>query len=216
MAMTYARVNDWPELSPVVVEPEIFLVCRSTWSCASRTTFGSTPARSRRVFTAVRPSTPFSTPISRNEETLELRYSATPESTVASVTIRNPSSRRRLTSRVRESIKPGRGGTRARSLNAPLAPNESATLAPKGDRVPSTTTSRFVPPPPEKRIGRKIRAAKKTGPSNAEIQNHRVRTRSTNSRRTTASTLCMVGSPVFDRLHPRRVRPDQVDEDLVE
>src|SRR5512147_2379511 len=214
MDMTYARVNDCAELS-LVVEPEIFLVSRSTCRCAARTTCGSTPARSRRALTAILPSTPFSTPMSRREETLELRYSATPESTVASVTIRNPSSRRRLTSPVRESSNPARGAIRSRRVKAPLVLSESATFAPKADCVPSTTTSRLDLPPPENRIGKKIRAAKKIGPSSAEIQNHRVRTRSTNSRRTTASTLRMMRPSVRDRFRPDCFGTNQVDEDLV-
>src|SRR6266566_1045409 len=53
--------------------------------------------------------------------------------------------------------------------------------------------------------GSRNTAAKKSGPSSAITQNAFLRTRSTNSRRTTTQTLRMCG-----------LRSDQVDEDLVQ
>src|SRR5437764_11378149 len=73
--MTYASQNDCAELSPVVADPEIFLVRRSILSCARPTVTGSTPARSSRAFTASRPSTPRSSSMSRNEDTFAARRS---------------------------------------------------------------------------------------------------------------------------------------------
>src|SRR5437016_1831114 len=187
--MTYASQNDCAELSPVVADPEIFLVSRSIRICARPTVAGSTPARSSRAFTASRPSTPRSSSMSRNDETFAARYSAAPVSTVRSVRTRSPSSRLRPTSCVRESNSPGRGTDRA----------------PSPDAVPSTTTMALVPPVEAKRSGMMMIAPKNTGPRIAEAQNHLLRTRSTNSRRITAQIL-----------RTRRLRPHQVDEDLVQ
>src|SRR2546426_4214155 len=69
---------------------------------------------------------------------------------------------------------------------------------------------RLMPTRPASRAGSRNTTPKNTGPSSAITQNHLLRIRSTNSRRTTAQTLC-----IRPRLGPRRVRPDQVDEDLV-
>src|SRR3989441_8424725 len=59
--------------------------------------------------------------------------------------------------------------------------------------------------------------ANSTGPRIADTQNHFVRTRSTNSRRTTAQTLC-TGPPVAAAAGRggRRLRPHEVHEDLVQ
>src|ERR1700704_133561 len=58
--------------------------------------------------------------------------------------------------------------------------------------------------------------ANSTGPRIADTQNHLVRTRSTNSRRMTAQTLCTGSSvaPTASR-GGRRLRAHQVHEDLV-
>src|SRR6266699_13455 len=203
--MTYASQNDCAELSPVVVDPEIFLVSRSIRICARPTVAGSTPARSSRAFTASRPSTPRSSSMSRNDETFAARYSAAPVSTVRSVRTRSPSSRLRPTSCVRESNSPGRGTDRATTVNVLPRASESATRAPSPDVVPSTTTMALVPPVEAKRSGMMMIAPKNTGPRIADAQNHLLRTRSTNSRRITAQIL-----------RTRRLRPHQVDEDLVQ
>src|SRR2546426_11567732 len=130
--------------------------------------------------------------------------------------IRNPSSRRAITARVNESRRPTRGATRAATLKVPLAASESATRSPNRVVVPSTTTIRSGPPEPANRSGRKNRVAKKMGPRAADTQNHLLRTRSTNSRRMTAQTL-RTGGLVFRAHHgSRRLRPHQVDEDLVQ
>src|SRR5437016_2524212 len=203
--MTYVSQNDCAELSPVVADPEIFLVRRSILSCARPTVAGSTPARSSRAFTASRPSTPRSSSMSRNEDTFAARYSAAPVSTVRSARMRSPSSRLRPTSRVKESNSPARGADRATIMKVLPRASESATRAPNPDVVPSTTTMALVPPAAAKCRGMMMIAAKKSGPRMAETQNHLLRTRSTNSRRITAQIL---------RTH--RLRPHQVDEDLVQ
>src|SRR6266513_2527239 len=203
--MTYASQNDCAEVSPVVADPEIFLVRRSILSCARPTVAGSTPARSSRAFTASRPSTPRSSSMSRNDDTFAARYSAAPVSTVRSARMRSPSSRLRPTSRVSESNSPARGADRATIMKVVPRASESATRAPNSDVVPSTTTMALVPPAAAKCSGMMMIAAKKSGPRMAETQNHLLRTRSTNSRRITARIL---------RTH--RLRPHQVDEDLVQ
>src|SRR6266849_7755792 len=59
----------------------------------------------------------------------------------------------------------------------------------------------------------------RTGPRTAEIQNHLVRTRSTNSRRMTAQTLCTgansLGGRGWNGGCRRRLRTHEVDENLV-
>src|SRR5881628_2657769 len=214
--MISASEKDCAELSPVVFDPEIFLVRRSTRSCAWLTTSGLTPARSSRVFTANRPSAPLNSRISRCDDTFDARYSATPVSTVSSVRMRNPSSRRAATSWVSESRRPTRGANRAATLNTWLEPSESATRAPNGVAVPSTTTIRSVPPESANSNGRKTRAAKKTGPRAADTQNHLLRTRSTNSRRITAHVLRMGGIGFRSHRGARGVWTHQIDEDLIQ
>src|SRR5258705_12986684 len=76
-----------------------------------------------------------------------------------------------------------------------------------------------TPPPTDCMIWNTIIPANNTGPRIAEIQNHLVRTRSTNSRRMTAQTLCTSCHPLGrsgNRRGARRFRADQVDKDLVE
>src|SRR6266566_3553659 len=210
IAMAYASPNDCAEVSPVVLDPEIFRVRRSIRSCARFTRLGFTPARSSRVVTASRPSTPLSSSMCRNEETFDAWYSAAPVSTVVSVTMRNPSSRLAPTSSRSESNRPACGTARPAMMNARFCASESATRTPNPVVVPSTTTTRFAPPPDiERRSGMMTMAPKKSGPSRAVTQNHLLRTRSTNSRRTTAQTL-RIGS----RLRPRRLGSDQVQKDL--
>src|SRR5260370_32033853 len=67
--------------------------------------------------------------------------------------------------------------------------------------------------------------ANSTGPRTADTQNHFVRTRSTNSRRMTAQTLCMAfpvtsvaaaALPASGRRGRRGLRTDEVHENLVE
>src|SRR2546425_2124638 len=203
--MTYASQNDCAELSPVLADPALSLVWTSIRICARPTVPGSTPARSSRAFTASRPSTPRSSSMSRNDDTFAARYSAAPVSSVRSVRTRSPSSRLRPTSRVRESSSPARSTGRATTVNVLPRASESATRAPNPDAVPSTTTMDLVPPVEAKRSGMMMIAAKNTGPRIADVQNHLLRTRSTNSRRITAQILCT-----------RRLRPHQVDEDLIQ
>ncbi len=57
--------------------------------------------------------------------------------------------------------------------------------------VPSTTAMSFTPPPRIINCGSRMMAPKNSGPTNAITQNHFWRTRSMNSRRTTAQTLYM-------------------------
>src|SRR2546425_3647673 len=105
---------------------------------------------------------------------------------------------------------PALGDTRvARNTLPPLS--VSVTRCPNPRVVPSTTATLRVPPPPANSTGSTTIAPKNSGPMSAENQNHLLRTRSTNSRRTTAHTLC-----IGPRLLPRRRGTDQVDEDLVE
>src|SRR5207248_53197 len=93
----------------------------------------------------------------------------------------------------------------------PLRPSCSAMRAPTWVAVASTTAIRFNPPPRPSCPERKKTTPNSTGPSSAPTQNQRVRTRSTNSRRTIAQIL-RIGS------HGglRRLRADQIDEDLQE
>src|SRR5437879_1037515 len=109
------------------------------------------------------------------------------------------------TSRAKESSTPGPPGTRPTTKNRWLESSRAATRAPRVVVVRSTTTSRLTPPPVDMSSGSKKTAAKKTGPSSAITQNDFLRTRSTNSRRTTAQIL-----------RTRGLRPHQVDEDLVQ
>src|SRR2546426_7515802 len=212
IAMAYASPNDCAEVSPVVLDPEIFRVRRSIRSCARFTRLGFPPARWGPVVPASRPHTPLSSSMCRNEETFDAWYSAAPVSTVVSVTMRNPSSRLAPTSSRSESNRPACGTARPAMMNARFCASESATRTPNPVVVPSTTTTRFAPPPDiERRSGMMTMAPKKSGPSRAVTQNHLLRTRSTNSRRTTAQTL-RIGS----RLRPRRLRSHQVDENPVE
>src|SRR3989454_690231 len=213
--MTYASANDWAALSPVVFEPEIFFVSRLIRSWARPTRVGSTPWRSRRAATASRASTSCSSATSRNDDTLEARYSAVPVSPTASVTMRKPSSCFAPTSWVREPTPPAPAGTRVARKISPW-PSSAATRAPNAPVVPSTTAMRRVPPAPANSTGTTIIPPKNTGPSSAEIQNHLLRTRSTNSRRMTAQTLRTRPSRLRPCLARRRVRPHQVDEDLVQ
>src|SRR4029077_9431512 len=75
----------------------------------------------------------------------------------------------------------------------------------------STIAIRFGTPPRPNCPERKNTTPNSTGPTSAPIQNHRVRTRSTNSRRTIAQILC-IGS--YAGL--RRLRADQVNNDFQE
>src|SRR3989442_8576607 len=212
IAMPWASPRDWAALSRVGLLPEILRVRRSTLGCDRFTRPGSTPARSRRAFTASRSNTPRSASMCRNEETLDASYSARPVSTVESVTIRNPSSCLAPTCRASESATPAPKTARPTIVNSGFRVSESATRAPNPVVVPSTTTTRFAPPPDAwSFIGMMTMAPKKSGPRTAVTQNHLLRTRSTNSRRTTAQTL-RIGS----RLRPCRLRSHQVDENPVE
>src|SRR5207244_3727380 len=98
------------------------------------------------------------------------------------------------------------GSTPARSsltaLTASPTTRSSARMAAK----PETFDPRYSALPES------TAASKNNGPTSAMIQNQRRRTRSTNSRRTTAQTL-RIGPPP---LCVRGIRTDQVDEDLVE
>src|SRR5207245_9485305 len=91
----------------------------------------------------------------------------------------------------------------------------AVTRSPRPLVVPSTTAMSFRPPHRIIKLGRKMIAPKNTGPSSAITQNHFRRTRSTNSRRTTARIL-PTGPLLRVRRRCDRLRPHQVDEDLVE
>src|SRR6266480_5276034 len=69
--MTYASQNDCSELSPVVLDPEIFFVSSLIGRCARLTVPGSTPARSSRAFNASAANTARSSSMSRNDETFD-------------------------------------------------------------------------------------------------------------------------------------------------
>src|SRR5207247_5764162 len=120
------------------------------------------------------------------------------------------------TSRAKESSTPGPPGTRPTTKNRWLESSRASTRAPRVVVVRSTTTSRLTPPPVDMSSGSRKMAAKNTGPSSAITQNDFLRTRSTNSRRTTAQTLCTGGLRVRLCGGPGSLRPYQVDEDLVE
>src|SRR5882762_3094866 len=208
--MKYASAKDCPALSPVVRPRVILLVCRDTRSWACATSLGFTPARSRRAFSAARPSVSRSSPMSSSDDTFDARYSAVPAPSSESDSNRNPSIRRAPTSLVSESSTPGAPGMRPTTTKPRVESSRAATAAPSVVVVLSTTTSRLTPPPWESNTGTRKTAAKNTGPSMAITQNDFLRTRSTNSRRMTASTL-LTGRSVASHL-----RADQVDEDLVE
>src|SRR5690348_8159410 len=178
---------------------------------ASATTLGSTPARSSRAACTASATTRSSAPTVPNPETFDPRYSAFPESTAASVRIRNPLSRLCSTSPVSESTTRSPAGTRTAAKMRP-ALSESVIRRPRGPAVASTTAMSFTPPPRASTAGSTKTAPKNSGPTRAMIQNQRLRTRSTNSRRTTAHTLRI--GPF--KLRPHGVRTDEVDEDLVE
>src|SRR2546430_292748 len=174
---------------------------------ARATSWGSTPARCRRTTVRASPTGRCRAPLPAN--TFAPRYSTLPESSAASVTTRNPSRRLARTSAVRESMTRAAAGTRIAQF--PPRPSCSAMRAPTSVAVASTIAIRFGPPPRPSCPERKKTTPNSTGPSSAPIQNHRVRTRSTNSRRTIAQILCIRSYAGL-----RRLRAHQVDEDLQE
>src|SRR2546425_4138332 len=101
-------------------------------------------------------------------------------------------------------------GTR-RARNIGLSLRSWVIRAPTGPVVASTTTICRTPPRLARTVGSTNTAAKNSGPRSAITQNHRVRMRSTNSRRITTQTL-----RIRSRLGSRGIRADQVDEDLVQ
>src|SRR6266566_1805542 len=204
MPMKYAREKDCAAVSPVVFPPAIFLVSSRTAMRARATIRGSTPSRSNRTALTTSPMVRWSAPTVANPETLDPRYSALPESTAASVRIRKPPSRFCSTSAVSESTTSPPADTRT-ARNTRLSLRSWVIRAPTDPVVASTTTICRIPPPPARTVGSTNTAAKNSGPNSAMIQNHRVRIRSTNSRRITAQILRTDG-----------LRPHQVDEDLVQ
>src|SRR5207237_245822 len=174
---------------------------------ARATSRGSTPARWSRTAVRASPTGRCRAPLPAN--TFAPRYSTLPESSAASVTMRNPSSRLARTCAVRESMAPGAAGTSV--AQCPLRPSCSAMRAPTWVAVASTIAIRFNPPPRPSCPERKKTTPNSTGPSSAPTQNQRVRTRSTNSRRTIAQIL-RIGS----HAGLRRLRADQIAEDLQE
>src|SRR6266581_1162917 len=177
---------------------------------ARATTRGSTPARSSRTTVTTSPMVRSSAPIVASPVTFDPRYSALPESTAASVTMRKPLSRFFPTSAASESRTALPAAMRS-ARNTRLPSRSWVIRAPTGPVVPSTTTIRVTPPPRARRAGSRNTAAKNSGPSSAMTQNHLLRIRSTNSRRTTAHTL-----RIRPHLRPRRLRAHEIDEDLVE
>src|SRR6266403_3130762 len=204
MPMKYASEKDCAAVSPVVLPPAIFLVSSRTGIRARATTRGSTPSRSSRTALTTSPMVRSRAPTVANPETLDPRYSALPESTAASVRIRKPPSRFCSTSAVSESTTAPPADTRT-ARNTRLSLRSWVIRAPTDPVVASTTTICRIPPPPARTVGSTNTAAKNSGPNSAMIQNHRVRIRSTNSRRITAQILRTDG-----------LRPHQVDEDLVQ
>src|SRR4029077_13522680 len=213
--MKYASENDCPAVSPVVRPPAIFWVRSDTLSCACATTCGSTPARSRRAFSAKRLSASRSRPMSSIDETFAARYSAVPASNSESDTRRKPSIRFASTSPARESSTPGAPAMRRTTTNPRVEARPEATAAPRSVVVRSTTTRRLTPPLPERSTGARNTAAKNIGPSMAITQNDLCRTRSVNSRRTTAQTL-RTGARSAGHGGRPRPRPHEIDEDLVQ
>src|SRR5437879_7484139 len=214
--MKYASENDWPALSSVVRPPVIFFVSSDTRIWARATIAGSTPARSSRARSASLPRDSRSRPMSSSEDTLDARYSAWPVAVRQSERTRNPSMLFSPTSRAKESSTPAPPGTRPTTTNRCVESSRAATRAPSVVVVRSTTTSRLTPPPPDMSSGSRKIAAKNTGPSSAITQNDFLRTRSRNSRRTTAQTLRRGGLRPRLCSGPGCLRPHQVDEDLVQ
>src|SRR5256886_7251194 len=101
-------------------------------------------------------------------------------------------------------------GTR-RARNIGLSLRRWVIRAPTGPVVASTTTICRTPPRLARTGGSTNTAAKNNGPSSAITQNHRVRMRSTNSRRITTQTL-----RIRSHLGSRGIRADQVDQDIVQ
>src|SRR5581483_7436872 len=117
-----------------------------------------------------------------------------------------PSSSRFPTACVSESTTRGPAGTRtARNV----LPEDKAVTnrIPSSLLVPSTTAMDLALVVPPTRSGSTNTAANSTGSTIAEIQNQRLRTRSTNSRRMTAASLCTGQIGLF---------ADQIDEDFVQ
>src|SRR5438034_7593422 len=210
MPMKYAREKDCAAVSPVVFPPAIFLVSIRTGIRARATTRGSTPARSSRTALTTSPMVRSRAPTVANPETLDPRYSAFPESAAASVTMRKPASRFCSTSVVSESTTLPLAGTRC-ARNIGLSLRRWVIRAPTGPVVASTTTICRTPPRLARTVGSTNTAAKNSGPRSAITQNHRLRMRSTNSRRITTQTL-----RIRSHLGSRGIRADQVDEDLVQ
>src|ERR1041385_1815608 len=149
--------------------------------------------------------------MSSSEDTFEARYSAVPASTRESEISSTPSMRFAPTSLASESSTPGAPRTRRTTRNRRVESRRDTTAAPNPVLVLSTTTIRLTPPPPERSTGARKIAAKNTGPSMAITQKDLRRTRSLNSRRTTAQTL-RIGHHAWLAPPP----PHQIDEDLVE
>src|SRR6266849_1878362 len=210
MPMKYAREKDCAAVSPVVFPPAIFLVSSRTGIRARATTRGSTPSRSSRTALTTSPMVRSRAPTVANPETLDPRYSAFPESAAASVTTRKPPSRFCSTSVVSASTTSPLAGTRC-ARNIGLSLRRWVIRAPTGPVVASTTTICRTPPRLARTVGSTNTAAKNNGPSSAITQNHRVRMRSTNSRRITTQTL-----RIRSHLGSRGIGADQVDEDLVQ
>src|SRR5437667_1956606 len=210
MPMKYAREKDCAAVSPVVFPPAIFLVSSRTGIRARATTRGSTPSRSSRTALTRQPLVGSRAPTFANPQAMEQRYSAFPESAAASVTMRKPASRFCSTSVVSESTTLPLAGTR-RARNIGLSLRRWVIRAPTGPVVASTTTICRTPPRLARTVGSTNTAAKNSGPRSAITQNHRLRMRSTNSRRITTQTL-----RIRSRLSSRGIRADQVDEDLVQ
>src|SRR5712692_1467399 len=213
--------NDCSALSLVARPPAIFWVPSATGSRAFVTSIGLTPARSSRVANTSWVRLRSIVSMAVKEETLEAWYSARPESTRASVRMRNPSRRLASTSAVSESITWSCARTRtARNtgwLSGVTARSSSTvTRSPRPWVVPSTTAMFFTPPPRSISVGRKMIAPKNTGPSRAITQNHFLRTRSTNSRRITAHTLRTGLVQLRLGRGGHGLRSHEVDEDLVE
>ena len=217
IAMKYAVRNDCVAFSETVRPCVIFFCSNAIRICAQSTTTGFTPLCSSRAFTTSRPSVRCRASIVCMPR-LDAWYSARPVSTRSFVTIKSPFSCFASTSSFSESMTRSPAGA-SEARNALLAFNASTTRAPNPPVVLSTTATFRTAPPSDCTIWNTMIPANNTGPRIAETQNHLVRTRSTNSRRMTAQTLC-IRPTVFgaraDRSGSRGFGPNQIHEDLME
>src|SRR5256714_815003 len=215
MALSWAVKIDWAALSETVRPCVIFFGSNAIRIWPKSTPPGFTPFGSSRSFPTSRPSVRCSASMVCIPR-LDAWYSARPDETRSSVTIRNPFSCFASTSTFSESITCGPAGTRV-TRNDWLAYNASTTRAPNPLVVLSTSAMFRTAPPIDCTIWNTMMPPNSTGPRIADTQNHLVRTRSTNSRRITAQTLC-THPPIIAAggCSGRRLWAHEIDENLME